>query len=301
MRTSLLRILLATVGLLWLAADTASALTRRRRDRDNDRGGRHRVIGEEDDDRDRREEERKKEREERRKAREKARQERERKEEEERKAREARREERRKQAQKEAEEAAARRREAAAERKAEAKAREKEAAKLYGEAEAQLNEGNLLPGVKLLRQAVEEYPATPAADQAEQWLQHLMDQPQWGARIFLQEAEQAFEAQRYRRAQNRYLTLLERYPKSEQADAAKERLAEIEENDLLSKTKYTEEELEEARLWFLAGNIHLENGRRQEARAAYRKAIENYPGCRYAKQAEQKAAEMSERLVRSGE
>ncbi len=300
MRTPLLRILLATIGVLWLATDTASALTRRRRD-NRDYGGRNRVIGDDDDDRGRKEEKRKKEREEQREAREKAREEQERKEEEERKAREARREERRKQAEQEAKEAAARRQEAAAERKADAKADEQAAEKLYGEAEAQLNEGNLLPGVKLLRQAVEEYPATTAGDQAKQWLDYLTTQPEWGSRILFQEAEEAFDAQRYRQAQNRYLTLLEQYPKSEQAEAAKERLAEIETHDLLSKTKYTEEELEEARLWFLAGNIHLENGRRQEARAAYRTAIENYPGCRYAKQAEEKVADMSERLARSGD
>jgi tetratricopeptide (TPR) repeat protein len=301
MRTPLLRTLLVTVGVLWLATDTASALTRRRRD-NRDYGGRNRVIGDDDDDdRDRREEERKKKAEERREAREKAREEQERKEEEQRKAREAQRQERRKQAEQEAKEAAARRQEAAAERKADAKADEQAAEKLYSEAEAQLNEGNLLPGVKLLRQAAEEYPTTTAGDQAKQWLDYLTTQPEWGSRILFQEAEEAFDAQRYRQAQNRYLTLLEQYPQGEQAKAAKERLAEIETNDLLSKTKYTEEELEEARLWFLAGNIHLENGRRQEARAAYRTTIENYPGCRYAKQAEEKVAEMSERLARSGD
>ena len=51
---------------------------------------------------------------------------------------------------------------------------------------------------------------------------------------------------------------------------------------------YTEEELEDARLWFLAGSIHLENGRETEAKHSWRRVVEFYPGSPYAKRAESK-------------
>jgi len=174
--------------------------------------------------------------------------------------------------------------------KADAEAKEKEAAALLAKAKEQFDNGELMGGVALLRQAIAEFGGAPSAESAERQLGYLMGQDQYGPAILLAEAEESFQAERYRRAQNEYIALLEKFPQSEQAAEAQKRLAEIQAGDLLSKTKYTEEELEDARLWLLAGNIHLENGRRTDALASYRKAIEGYPGCPYAQQAEGKVA-----------
>jgi hypothetical protein len=174
--------------------------------------------------------------------------------------------------------------------KADVEAKEKEAAALLAKAKEQFDGGELLPGVALLRQAIAEFGGTPSAESAARQLDHLLIQDEYGPVIYLAEAEESFQTERYRKAQNEYVTLLEKFPQSEQAAEARKRLAEIQAGDLLSKTKYTQEELEDARLWLLAGNIHLENSRRTEALAAYRKAIEGYPGCPYAQQAADKVA-----------
>lgn len=295
-------LLLAGVGALWLAADSAAARSSRsnrgRNSRnDRGRGGRYRVMDEGDrgDREDRKKAEAKKRTEERRKkaeAKKKAGEDKKRKAEEKKKALEARRKEQIELAKKRkagAKKAVAKR-PSSADKNTDAEANEKEAGELYAAAEAEFNDGKLLPGVKLLRQTIEEYGGTDAAAGAERWLELLMSQEKYGALITLGEAEEAFGAERYRQAKNKFLTLLANYPKSEQAEAAKKRLAEIEEGDLLSKTKYTQDELEDARLWFLAGNIHLENGRQADAAGAYRRAIENYPGSPYAQQAAQKVA-----------
>ena len=169
-----------------------------------------------------------------------------------------------------------------------AEGQEEEAAKLVEEAEGQFTEGELLPGVALLRQALDEYEDTAAAAKAQKRLDQLLQTEPFGAMIYHGEAEELFAAQRYRHALNKYSELLEAFPESEQAAQAKKRLAEIREGDLLSKTAYTDEELEDARLWFLAGNIHFENGRRSRALTSYRRAIEEYPGSAYAQKAEER-------------
>jgi len=168
--------------------------------------------------------------------------------------------------------------------------REGEAAKLREQAEAQFEKGELIAGVKLLRQAIEECDGTQAAVGCEDRLEQLVATEPFGSMILLGEGEELFGQARYRRAWNKYRALLQRYPNSEQAAEARKRLDEIEANDLLSKTVYTDEELEDARLWFLAGSIHLENGRKSEATAAYQKVIEEYPGCRFANMAKEKLA-----------
>jgi tetratricopeptide (TPR) repeat protein len=298
----LLATLLACVCALWLFAESAVARSSRSSRSRDSRGGRHRVIDDIDErDRDRgkkREEDKKKGLEERKKkaeAKKKAKEEKKKKAAE-KKALQAKRKEGLGKAKKLAKRPSKKTSKsrpappAAAGKNADTAAREKGAAELLGKAEAELGEGKLLSGVALLRQAVEGFAGTPAAEEAERWLAHLLAQEKHGTVIYLGEAEELFEAQRYRQAQNKYLTLLAKFPKSEQADAARERLAEIKEGDLLSKTAYTTEELEDARLWFLAGNIHLENGRRTKAVNAYRKAIEGYPGCPYAEQAAEKVA-----------
>jgi len=169
-------------------------------------------------------------------------------------------------------------------------AREKEAANLRQQAEAHFAKGELMPGVKLLRQMVEEYGGTQAAEGAEARLAQLIETEPFGQMILLEEGNEFFAAQRYRRAYNKYSALVERFPDSEQAAEARKRLEEIREGDLLSKSVYTPEELEDARFWLLVGNIRLENGRRQEAAAAYRTVIEEYPGCPYAQSAQEKLA-----------
>ena len=169
-----------------------------------------------------------------------------------------------------------------------AEAQEEEAAKLVEEAEGQFTEGELLPGVALLRQVLDEYEDTAAAAKAQKRLDQLLQTEPFGAMIYHGEAEQLFAAQRYRHALNKYSELLEAFPDSEQAAQAKKRLAEIRKGDLLSKTAYTDEELEDARLWFLAGNIHFENGRRSRALTSYRRAVEEYPGSPYAQKAEER-------------
>ncbi|MBM4038350.1 MAG: tetratricopeptide repeat protein [Planctomycetes bacterium] len=170
-------------------------------------------------------------------------------------------------------------------------AREAEAAKLREQADKEFEKGNeegLLAGAQLLRQILTDYDGTDAAASAQQQMDLLLADEQLGPIILLAEAQEEFDAQHYRKARNKFQALVQRYPKSEQAAAARARLAEIERDDLLKKTVYTEEELEEARLWFLAGNIHLENGRKGEAAAAYRRVVEEYPGCRYAVLSEEK-------------
>lgn len=289
----LLALLLGLVCSLWLLADTAAARSsrnnRNNRDSRNNRGGRHRVIGDDDDDEKKKEEIKKREegRKKKAEAKKQAAEEKKQKAAEKKKALQ----EARKPRTETAKKTTAKKPKAkatAAKKKPGPAAGEKEAAALYAKAEKELDDGNLLPGVLLLRQAAAEHSGTKAAAQAKEWLDHLMSQEKYAALITHEEAEAAFAAQRYRQAQNKYGELLAKYPKSEQAAAAKERLAEIKEGDLLSKTVYTEEELEDARLWFLAGNIHMENRRQADALGAYRTAIEQYPGSPYALQAAEK-------------
>ena len=168
---------------------------------------------------------------------------------------------------------------------------EQEAEKLWAEATGAFEKGELLPGVKALRQILAECDGTQAAQRAQDQLDLLLDHPQFGPMILQAEADDLFGEQHYRRAWNKYRALLARYPNAEQAAEARAKLAEIDEKDLLSKSVYTDEEIEDARLWFLAGSIHLENGRRDDALTAWRKVIEEYPGCRYAAMAEQKLDE----------
>jgi len=168
--------------------------------------------------------------------------------------------------------------------------REEEAATLREDADKAFDKGELLPGVKLLRQIVDEYGGTDAEKSAESQLDLLLSQEPFGPMILLGEGEERFGEMRYRCARNKFAALVQRFPRSEQAEAGRKRLDEIRDNDLLSKSLYTDEEIEDARLWFLAGSIHLENGRRGEAVSAYRRVIEEYPGCRFAKMAEEKLA-----------
>lgn len=170
-------------------------------------------------------------------------------------------------------------------------AREGEATKLLEQANAAFDKGtedDLIAGAGILRQLLADYGGTAAASSAQQQLDLLLSHKDYGPIILLAEAQEEFDAQRYRRARNKFSELLERFPNSEQAAEARAKLEEIVRDDLLRKTAYTDEELEDARLWFLAGNIHLENGRAGEAAAAYRRVIEEYPGCRYAVMAEEK-------------
>jgi colicin import membrane protein len=167
-------------------------------------------------------------------------------------------------------------------------AKEAEAAKLCDQAEAKFADGKLesvLEGTQLLRQTINEFPGTEAAARAETRLEQLLANEAVGPAILAAEANGYFTAQRYRKAQNAYQELLQRFPNCEQAAEANQRLAEIRDGDLLSKTAYTQEELADARLWFLAGSIHLENARLADALSAWRKVIEDYPGCRYATEA----------------
>jgi len=170
-------------------------------------------------------------------------------------------------------------------------AREGEAAKLREQADKAFEKGDeegLLAGATLLRQVLADYDGTDAAASAQQQLDLLLADEQLGPMILLAEAQEEFDAQHYRKARNKFNELVQRYPKAEQAAEGRSKLAEIERDDLLKKTVYTDEELEDARLWFLSGSIHLENGRAAEAVSAYRKVIEEYPGCRYALLAEGK-------------
>jgi tetratricopeptide (TPR) repeat protein len=169
--------------------------------------------------------------------------------------------------------------------------KEAEAEKMVAAAEEAFASGtidDLLKGVELLRHVSNELGGTAAAGVAAKRLDQLLNHPIVGPAALVAEGDQYFGAARYRQALNKYNELLAKFPESEQAAHAGERVAEIRENDLLSKTVYTEEELEDARLWFLAGTIHLENGRETEARGSWRRVVELYPGSPYAKRAESK-------------
>jgi len=169
--------------------------------------------------------------------------------------------------------------------------REAAAEKLREQAEAAFgkeSEEGLFAGVKLLRGILSEYDGTQAAEGAQERLDGLLSNETLGPMILLAEAQEEFGVMHYRKAQNKFRGLALRYPNTEQGAAARAKLAEIDEQDLLKKSVYTEAELEDARLWLLSGNIHMENGRRGEASDAYRKVIEDYPGCRFASTAEQK-------------
>ncbi len=170
-------------------------------------------------------------------------------------------------------------------------AREAEATKLLEQANAAFDQGTeqgLLTGVKSVRQILAEYEGTGAAAKAQEQLDLLLKNQDYGPMILLAEAQEEFDAQHYRKARNKFQELVQRFPNSAQAADGRARLEEIEKNDLLKKTVYTDEELEDARLWLLAGNIHLENGRKSDAASAYRRVIEEYPGCRFAVLAEEK-------------
>jgi len=170
-------------------------------------------------------------------------------------------------------------------------AREQEAQKLRDQADKEFDKGTeegLLAGAKLLRQVLDGFDGTDAAASAQQQLDLLLSDEKLGPMILLAEAQEEFDAMHYRKARNKYKALLARFPKTEQGAEAKAKLAEIDANDLVRKSVYTDEELEDARLWLLSGNIHLENGRKPEAAAAYRRVIEEYPGCRFALMAEEK-------------
>jgi hypothetical protein len=180
------------------------------------------------------------------------------------------------------------------ERAADDEADEKAAAKLVADAEKEFADGNLLPGVTLLREALQNHRGTEAAEAAQARLDQLLALEPFGPTILLGEGEECFAERRYRQALNKYNELLQRFPNSEQAATGQQRIAEIRDGDLLSQSVYSPEELEDARLWLLVGNIHLENGRRGEATAAYRKVIEEFPGCRFAKQATEMLAAVPE-------
>ncbi len=165
---------------------------------------------------------------------------------------------------------------------------EAEAAQLCEQAEALFEEGELLPGVALLRQCIGDYGGSDPAKGAETRLAQLLEHEKLGPMILHGEGEELFGSQRYRRAWSKFGELLDKFPDCEQAAAAAGRLAEIREGDLLSKTVYTDEELEDARFWLLVGNIHSENRRAGDALAAWRRVIEQFPGCPYAEQAEGK-------------
>ena len=293
------RLLFACGAALVLLAAAAEARGSRRRstnNRNNNRGGRYRLIDGEEDSQRKREEERRKKQEEEKKKKEEAR----RKQIEERKKAQ----EEKKKAAEEKKKAAAEQAKAKREARTAAKATggkataakksddksDEEAAKLYEEAEAAFEKGDLMPGVALLRQCIAEGDGTDAAKDAEARLDQLLGMQPYGPMIYLGEAEELFAGQRYRRAFNKFNELVTRYPDSEQAAEAQKRLAEIREGDLLSKTVYTDEELKDARFWLLVGNIHGENDRSGEAKAAWRKVVEDFPGCPYAKQAEEKLA-----------
>lgn len=297
MRFSRLSSFLVVCGsaLLLLAASVDARGSRnnnRNNNSNNSRGGRYRLIDDEADPRKKREEERKKKEEETQRKKEEQQK---KKEEAARKKAEA------KQKQQEAQRKAAEQAKPRAEAKKKAKGGEKAVAKkddksdegagkLYEEAEGQFEEGQLLPGVALLRQCMEEFEGTEAAKQAEARLNQLLGMEPHGAMILHGEAEELFAGQRYRRALNKYNELLAQWPNSEQAAEAKKRVAEIREGDLLSKTVYSDEELKDARFWLLVGNIHHENARGGEASSAWRKVVEDYPGSPYAKHAEAKLA-----------
>jgi len=287
-----LRLVVASVTVLVLLVDDAEARgsSRNRSNRNRNDGGRYRLIEGDDDSKRRREDERKKKREEEQRKKEETRKQK---------------EEERKRAQEEKKQAAeAKKREAAEKAKersaAKAKAKgtpkaaarmndqqgEQEAAQFVEQAEAQFQEGELLPGVALLRQCLEDYGGTDAAKTADARLAQLLEHEKFGPMVLLGEAEEFFGAQRYRKAWNRYNELLSRFPDSEQGAEASKRLAEIREGDLLSKTVYTGEELEDARFWLLVGNIHAENERLGEAKAAWQRVVEDFPGCPYARKAE---------------
>ncbi|MBM4034219.1 MAG: tetratricopeptide repeat protein [Planctomycetes bacterium] len=170
-------------------------------------------------------------------------------------------------------------------------AREAEATKLREDADKALEQGteeSIVAGAGILREILSDYGDTDAASSAQQQLDLLLADPKLGPMILLAEAQAEFDAQHYRKARNKFQELLVRFPNSAQAADARARLAEIDQNDLLKKSVYTDAELEDARLWYLSGNIHLENGRKGDAASAYRKVIEEYPGCRYAVLAEEK-------------
>jgi len=287
-----LRLVVASVTVLVLLVDDAEARGSSRSNRNRNDRGRYRLIEGEDDSKRRREDERKKKREEEQRKKEEARKQK---------------EEERKRAQEEKKQAAEAKKREAAEKakersatKAKAKAKgtpkaaarmndqqgEQEAAQFVEQAEAQFQEGELLPGVALLRQCLEDYGGTDAAKAADARLAQLLEHETFGPMVLLGEAEELFGAQRYRKAWNRYNELLSRFPDSEQGAEASKRLAEIREGDLLSKTVYTEEELEDARFWLLVGNIHAENERLGEAKAAWQRVVEDFPGCPYARKAE---------------
>jgi len=289
-----------------LAAVAAPAYARSSRNRSNRRGnsrtGRYRII---EDDRDDRDDRRKKQLEEKKKKEEEARkraEERKKKQEDKKKAAQAKKKEaqdrKKAQQQKTARKAAPARKTArkpatGGPAKKNGEQADAEAAKLYEQAEKLFEEGELLPGAKLLRQCIADYEGSEPAKDAQARLDQLLALEPYGPMILHAEADELFGAQRYRRALNKYHELLASFPNSEQAAEARTRLAEIRDGDLLSKTVYTEEELEDARLWFLVGNIHHENQRIDDATTAWRKVVENFPGCRYAKQAEQKLAAAS--------
>ncbi|NQT86831.1 hypothetical protein HQ560_08715 [bacterium] len=167
--------------------------------------------------------------------------------------------------------------------------KEAEAEKMVAAAEEAFSSGkvsDVLKGVELLRTVTSEFGGTSVGPVAAERLEQLLSHQAIGPVVFAAEADQYFGAARYRQALNKYNELLARFPTSEQGAAAGERIAEIRDGDLLSKTVYTEGEIEDARLWYLAGSIHLENGRETEAASAWRRVIENYPGCPYAQRAE---------------
>lgn len=283
----------SALALLATSADARGARNNNNnRNGNNSRGGRYRLIDDEADPRKQREEELKKKQEEAQKKKEEAAR---RKQEQEQKKAEA------KKKQEDAKQLAAQKTKERVAAKPKAKGGneavakkdgqgDEEAGKLYEEAEGAFEKGELLPGVALLRQCIEEHEGTEGAKQAEARLNQLLGMEPHGAVILLGEAEGLFGEQRYRRALNKYGELLAQWPQSEQAAEASKRVAEIRDGDLLSKTVYSDEELKDARFWLLVGNIHGENARGGEATAAWRKVVEDYPGCSYAKQAEMKLA-----------
>jgi hypothetical protein len=169
--------------------------------------------------------------------------------------------------------------------------KEAEAEKMVAAAEEAFASGKIddvLKGVELLRHVTDELGGTAPASIAAKRLDQLLSHPSVGPAVLVAEGDQYFGAARYRQALNKYNELLAKFPEAEQAANAAARIAEVRENDLLSKTVYTEEELEDARLWFLAGSIHQENGREAEAKSSWRRVVEFYPGSPYASRAESK-------------
>jgi tetratricopeptide (TPR) repeat protein len=147
-----------------------------------------------------------------------------------------------------------------------------------------------------VREILEKYPYTRAAEEARGLLAELSNDPRVAAAVALLKAEELDAAGKYAAAVKAYSALRTRYPDSVESLKAKLRIKAIRENPETAKA--VEEAEKKAadtacpKMLLMARNYSM-NGMYPQARGLYKKLISKYPESDYASQARKALEEIA--------